>query len=99
MNRREAIKALPLAAAIPAVAIGTEMVSVENQLSPSEALYGFAGWITSRPEVIQVGNTANCAVVADLVRDFCAANGLSDPRDDWAHCLTYPTQRGGSGQF
>ena len=76
MDRRETIKTLPLAAAIP--------------VSPSEALYGFAAWLTGRTDAVQIGANTDCAVVADLVRDFCAANGFSNPRDGWAQCLTYP---------
>lgn len=47
-----------------------------SELKASEALFGFVGWLTTREEVTQMGGRHNCARIADLVQEFCVANGL-----------------------
>ena len=63
----------------------------ENELSPSEALYGFAAWLTGRVDPITLSCVHDAAGVADLVHDFCKTNNLSDPKDDWTRHLQMPT--------
>lgn len=41
------------------------------------AIFDFAGYLTTRDIVIEVGSTANASPVADLVRDWAALRGLS----------------------
>lgn len=61
-----------------------------SELKASEALFGFAGWLTTREEVTQMGARHDCAGIADLVKEFCDANGLTEPADDWHHKLVHP---------
>ncbi len=61
-----------------------------KELSASEALYGFVGWLTTRDEVTQMSTQHDCAGIADLVGKFCEANGLPEPAGDWHHRLTHP---------
>lgn len=43
------------------------------------AIYVFAGWLTCRDEPITAGRTNDAAPMADLVDQFCKANGIPDP--------------------
>lgn len=43
----------------------------------SGAIFDFAGYLTTRPNVIEVGSTANASPVADLVKEWAALRGLS----------------------
>jgi len=61
-------------------------------LSPSEALYGFAGWITTREKKMCAGSHEECGQWADAVNKFCKTNGLDDPRDGWEKNLTHPKE-------
>lgn len=66
------------------------------QLSGSEALFGFAAWLTTSDEFEQVrrnptyGPTQDAAPWADMVGRFCKTNHLSDPREEWSELLTHP---------
>lgn len=43
----------------------------------SGAIFDFAGYLTTRDKVIEVGSTANASPVADLVKEWAALRGLS----------------------
>ncbi len=62
------------------------------RLSASEALYGFMGWLTTRQETIKVGASHECGPVADVVKEFCAANYLAEPRDGWEKLCVHPEE-------
>lgn len=64
-----------------------------KELSASEAVYGFAGWLTTRDEETKMGATNECGCIAELVGEFCDASNLSDPRDGWEKNLTHPTTK------
>ncbi len=59
-------------------------------LSASEALYGFAGWLTSRPERTVMSSKDDAAIIADLVHEFCKVNDLSELRSGWEKVLIHP---------
>lgn len=61
-----------------------------SELSASEAVYGFAGWLTSRDAVTTMSATHDCAGIADLVDEFCKANNLTEPRERWHEPLVHP---------
>ena len=61
-----------------------------NELSGSEAIYGFCGWLTGRKEVTKMGHKHDCAIIADLIDEFCKANNLSNPIDHWEKDLSHP---------
>jgi len=54
-----------------------------NDWLPSEALYAFAGMLTSRRAPITMSATHNAAPAADAVAEFCKANALAEPREGW----------------
>ena len=59
-------------------------------LSASEAVYGFAGWLTTRPERVVISSRDDAAIVADLVAEFCRVNQFANPREGWADSLVHP---------
>jgi len=61
--------------------------------TPAEALYGFGGWLTSLEDPVIASAYHDASVWADLVSEFCIANGLDFIRDDWTDYLTFPTTR------
>jgi hypothetical protein len=52
-----------------------------EKMTASEAVYGFAAWLTCRQNGVMIGATHNAALVMDLVKRWCDANNLSPPRD------------------
>ena len=63
----------------------------EQKLTPSEALYGFAGWITTREEKITASAYHDASVWAELVNTFIKENNLDEPRDGWENNLIHPS--------
>lgn len=63
-----------------------------SMLSPSEAIYGFAGWLTSRREVTTMSASHDAAGIAELVDEFVKRNALPEPRENWHKELIQPTQ-------
>jgi hypothetical protein len=63
-----------------------------RNLSSSEALYGFIGWLTSREEPVTLSCNDGATNIADLVAVFCACNGLSDPVIGWQKFLRFPEE-------
>ena len=63
---------------------------MSEQLSASEALYGFAGWLTSRAEKTVMSARDAAAPIAELVDQFCKENSLTEPREDWSGRLVHP---------
>lgn len=64
---------------------------MKDKLTGSEAIYGFCGWLTTRKEVTQMSSKHDCAIIADLIDEFCKANNLSEPSDYWHKSLVHPT--------
>lgn len=58
-----------------------------SELSGSEALYGFCGWLSTRPEKFVMSDTDDCSVVAETIEKFCKINNLTEPRQDWSRAL------------
>ena len=65
---------------------------LKSEMTASEALYGFMGWLTSREAVTpELSAKHNAAIAAELVDEFCKANELRDPRDGWEKTLKHPS--------
>ncbi len=58
---------------------GTRMS--EPKVLPSEAVYMFVAWITTRKEEVAAGGNTDCAVWPELIGRFCDHNSLVPPRD------------------
>jgi hypothetical protein len=66
-----------------------------DELSASEALYGFMGWLTSREKSVTLGAQHEAGIAVELVTEFCKTNNLAAPRDGWTDRLTYPVDGAG----
>ena len=54
--------------------------------SASEALFGFMGWLTTRPVASgPFSSVYDAAPAGDLVAEYCRKQGYAEPRDDWGH--------------
>jgi len=61
-----------------------------NELTGSEAIYGFCGWLTGRKEKTVMSSKNDAACIADLIKQFCDTNNLTEPKDDWNKLLKFP---------
>ncbi len=64
-----------------------------DQLLASEALYGFAAWLTSRDVPVTLSGHHEAGIAAELVNEFCKANNLPEPRENWTDFLAFPESR------
>lgn len=62
-----------------------------DRLIASEALFGFAGWITTRDEEVIASAKHDAAVWANLVDTFIRENNLENPRNCWENNLIHPS--------
>ena len=69
------------------------------QLSGSEAVFGFAAWLTTADEFefvsrnMAFGPTQDSAPWAELVGRFNETNHLAEPREMWDTLLTHPVAK------
>ena len=66
-------------------------ININDEITASEALYGFAAWLTTRDQQVIFSCRENAAIAADLVDEFCKANNLSDPRYDFQNRFKMPS--------
>ncbi len=59
----------------------------KKSLSPSEAVFGFASWLTVRDEPVTMSAYHNAGVVAELVDQFCKRHDFKEPRNEWTDYL------------
>ena len=57
--------------------------SLNEDLSPSEALYGFGGWLTTRDKPVTMSAKNNAGIVAELIDEFIKKQKLEQPEDHW----------------
>jgi hypothetical protein len=69
---------------------GPQLAAALNCLSASEAVYGFAGWLTTRKEQSVFSATDDTAPAARLCGEFIAANSLPEPREGWEWKIEHP---------
>lgn len=62
----------------------------KGELNSSEAIYGFAAWLSCRRERTVFGSTCDCGNIAELVKEFCEVNSLPIVREDWHKSLLHP---------
>ena len=60
-------------------------------LNASEAVYGFAAWLTTREEKTTMSAANDSGVVAELVGQFCKVNSLPEVTENWPHNLIHPS--------
>lgn len=63
-----------------------------NEMTASEALFGFCGWLTSRKERTILSSGDNASDIVQLLEKFITTNKLTEPRDDWTVRLKHPEE-------
>ena len=53
-----------------------------ERITATEAIYGFASWLTCRQEAVTLSREHDAAPAAELVDQYVKANGLPPVRDD-----------------
>lgn len=59
-------------------------------MTPTDAIYGFAAWLTCREGTLQVGSTHNAAPMAECVKEWQEANGLPDVSESYPGNIVHP---------
>lgn len=73
------------------VAVTADLTGLPHDtLTASEAVFGFAAWLTGRAEAVTLGSAHGCAGIPDLCAQFIAANKLAPVRGGYHHGLTMP---------
>lgn len=62
----------------------------DNQLTASEAIFGFCAWLTTREEKTVMGANEECGCVVERIREFCDKNNLKEPRDNYTDYFEMP---------
>lgn len=52
-----------------------------EKITASEAVFGFAAWVTCRTDVVKAGATEDAAVWAEMAAEWCKENDLPQPRE------------------
>jgi hypothetical protein len=63
---------------------------MENTLNPSESVFGFCAWLTTRKDVTKMSSSNDCAPIVELIKDFIKTNNLPEIRENWTDFLTHP---------
>jgi hypothetical protein len=62
-----------------------------DQISASEAVFGFASWLVTRKEIVNLNSAEDAeSVFVELITKFCKANNLMSPRKNFLSHLTFP---------
>lgn len=88
----ETYKAHPKVAAL-LHAVSEERDELTNKLNPTEAIFGFCAWLTTRDEQTIMSAKDDSACVVELIEEFCKVNELPDVSEQWAHNLIHPSTR------
>jgi hypothetical protein len=54
-------------------------MSTEKKLTPSEALFGFCEWLTTREKETVMASNVDCSDIAEKIKLFCEINDLKEP--------------------
>lgn len=65
----------------------------EDSLTPSEALYAFCAWISTRDQQIAIGSSSECGILVELIEQFRQANNLPPPRHNYQIYLKHPSNK------
>lgn len=66
---------------------------MKEELSASEALWAFAGWLTSLEEPVTFSACHSATTAVDMIAEFCIENNLSEPRRGWEDNFSWPKSR------
>ncbi len=60
-----------------------------DEVSASEALYGFVGWLTTRKEAFTLSSTHDVFPACAAVAEYCKVQGFADPQEGWGPYKQY----------
>ncbi len=63
---------------------------MKRTLTASEAVYGFASWLTTRYDAITISANHDASGIAELCERFVEENKLDAPRNGWEKTLSHP---------
>jgi hypothetical protein len=63
------------------------------ELSGSEAVFGFLGWLTTRKVPVTFSAKHDASEAANLAKEFCDANRLEEPKEGWEKELAHPVDK------
>lgn len=63
-----------------------------EELTGSEAIFGFCGWLTTRKDRTVMSGKDDASAVVKKISKFIDANKLKAPRDHWEKKLIHPTE-------
>jgi hypothetical protein len=63
----------------------------DKELSASEAIFSFCGWLSTRNEETVFSAKNDCAVIADRIKEFLKINNLPEPRPGWEDSFKHPS--------
>ncbi len=69
-----------------------ETAEATQELTGSEAIYGFCAWLTCQDEVTIMSAHHNAGAICDKIKLFCETNNLTKPRDNYTDYLTHPSK-------
>lgn len=67
-----------------------DAAATADNLTASESLFGFVGWLTTRHTVVELSAAHTPHEALECIRRFCDENQLSPPRDGWHERLAHP---------
>ncbi len=59
-------------------------------LNPTEALFGFVSWLTTREQTLKIGPKEDAAPLAELLQEYVNVNKLPHTRPDWMDRIRTP---------
>lgn len=65
-------------------------VAPPERLTASEAVFAFIAWLTTSDEAVTLGRSNDCAPLPPLIDQWCTANGLAEPREDFHRRIVHP---------
>lgn len=68
-------------------------METKDNIIASEALFGFAAWLTTRETTVIASRVHDASVWAGLVDEFMKANNLQDPREDYHKRFVMPKEK------
>ena len=63
-----------------------------SEMTGSEAIFGFCAWLTTRDGQTIMSAKDDCGKITELIDEFCNANKLTTPRDNWTDFLKHPNK-------
>jgi len=63
-----------------------------DEMTGSEAIFGFCAWLTTREEKTVMSASDDSGCIAELIKKFCDTNNLTEPRTTWTELLIHPKE-------